>query len=133
MTDQELIDAFMDGSLPPSEVDHPLHIRLVWADLQRHPLPSVIDRQVEGLRKFTNQHGAQKKFHVTITWGFVLLIHQRLEEHGRQLDFAAFAEHNPDLMTYHPSPLAPYYTEETLQSELARRVFVLPDRGISLD
>lgn len=130
MHDDERVEAFMNGTLPPSEMSHPLHVRLVWADLQRHRLGLVIDRQVEGLRRFTERHGAQGKFHTTITLAFVLLIHERLETHGRHLSWDEFAARNPDLLSYRPSPLAPYYNEETLRSDKARRVFVLPDRGL---
>ena len=42
-------------------------------------------------------------------------------------DWGAFAAANPDLFVY-PSPLlGRLYRPETLESELARRVFVLPD------
>ncbi len=131
MIDQQLVDAFLDGSLPPSELDHPKHVRLVWADLRQHSLAMTLERQTEGLRRFVQQHGADEKFHATITWGFVLLVHERLERFGRHRPWREFAEHNADLLTYHPSPLAAYYKPETLRSELARKVFVLPDAGLA--
>lgn len=133
MTDQQLIDAFMDGSLPPESLGHAEHVRLVWADLHRHTLATVLERQTEGLRRFTQRHGADEKFHMTITWAFVLLVHQRLEHCGQDLSWEDFAALNADLLTYHPSPLTVYYKPQTLGSELARRAFVLPDRGLTVE
>ena len=40
-----------------------------------------------------------------------------------------FAARNADLLTWRPSVLSSYYRDETLRSDLARRVFVLPDRA----
>jgi hypothetical protein len=40
----------------------------------------------------------------------------------------AFQAANPDLFAFRPGILDTYYSKETLGSDLARRVFVLPDR-----
>jgi hypothetical protein len=47
---------------------------------------------------------------------------------GGGLDWEEFARANPDLLTWRPSVLDRYYTPETLGSELARSVFLLPER-----
>ena len=39
-----------------------------------------------------------------------------------------FVSQNPDLLTWRPSVLDRYYRPDTLQSERARRSFLLPDR-----
>lgn len=129
MTDQELLDGFMDGTLPPSEMHHTNHVRIVWADLSRCALEISLQRQLSGLRNFTRRHGAESKFHATITWAFVLLVHERMQRGPAEASWETFAAANADLMTYTPSPLDAYYTQETLRSDLARRVFVLPDRA----
>ena len=41
-----------------------------------------------------------------------------------------FAAGNPDLLTWNPSILDHYYEKETLSSDRARRIFVLPDRRV---
>ena len=56
-------------------------------------------------------------------------IRERMERGGAGRDFEEFEAANPDLTTWKPSILASYYREETLRSDLARRVFVLPDRS----
>jgi hypothetical protein len=40
--------------------------------------------------------------------------------------FEAFAARNPDLFAWKPSILDRYYDPETLRSDRARRVFVMP-------
>jgi len=47
---------------------------------------------------------------------------------GRQ-SWEEFVAANPDLFDWQNSILKTYYREETLRSELARRVFVFPDRN----
>ena len=51
-----------------------------------------------------------------------------MERLGRDRVWEEFAASNPDLMTWRPSVLERYYTSEALGSDLARRVFLLPDR-----
>ena len=41
----------------------------------------------------------------------------------------AFIAENEDLLRWKPSVIDSYYPAEVLQSELARRVFVLPTRA----
>lgn len=43
-----------------------------------------------------------------------------------------FATENKDLLKGRDHVLKEYYTDETLESELARKIFVLPDRSIAL-
>jgi hypothetical protein len=64
----------------------------------------------------------------TITWAYLLLINERMERGGRGRGWNEFAASNPDLLVWRPGVLDEYYTPETLESDLARRVFVLPDR-----
>jgi hypothetical protein len=58
----------------------------------------------------------------------MLLIAERLDG-ARHLTWTEFAHRNGDLLERQPSILARYYTEATLASDRARRVFVMPDRG----
>ena len=51
-----------------------------------------------------------------------------MERLGRDRVWEEFAASNPDLLTWRPSVLERYYTPEALGSDLARRVFLLPDR-----
>jgi hypothetical protein len=44
-------------------------------------------------------------------------------------DWDEFSRRNLDLLTWKDGILSRYYEEATLQSELARAVFVFPDKG----
>ena len=59
------------------------------------------------------------------------LVAERLDTTGADLDWGEFARRNADLLVWSPSILDRYYEPETLASDRARRVFVLPDRGLS--
>ena len=58
----------------------------------------------------------------------MLIINERVQRAGAALEWEEFASANPDLLTWRPSVLDRYYRPETLGSELARSVFLLPDR-----
>ena len=45
-------------------------------------------------------------------------------------DWEEFVLRNSDLLVWKGGILTRYYREETLRSELARTVFVLPDKGL---
>ena len=137
MTDAEFLASFEDSSLPNSAFHHRDHVRLAWLYLRRHSPLEALTRFADGLRRFATANGHPGLYHETITWAFLLLIRERMErgDHG---DTAAgsweeFAAANPDLLTWKPSVLDRYYRPETLGSELARRIFVMPDRAALAD
>jgi hypothetical protein len=43
-----------------------------------------------------------------------------------------FASNNSDLLTWTDSILKQYYRDETLSSDLARKIFLLPDKAPAL-
>ena len=135
-SDAEFIAAFESCSLPNTEFHHADHVRLAWLYLRELPLMEALEKFRGGLRRFAAHNGHPGLYHETITWAYLLLIHQRMQQERMQrgeaaADFASFRRLHPDLFTRKPSLLETYYRPETLGSELARRVFVLPDRGIT--
>jgi len=106
---------------------HEDHVRLAWICLRQAPLAEAAPRFIRLLRAFAAHQGADRLYHETITWAYLLLIQDRLTEMPQRHDWADLAERNPDLLAYRPSILPRYYREETLASERARRGFVMPD------
>ena len=90
-------------------------------------MPEALARFDVALRRFATENGAAGKYHATITTAFMLLIAERLES-ARDLTWTEFAARHPELLTRQPSILSRYYDADTLTSERARRVFVMPDR-----
>ena len=128
LADAALLRGFEDGTLPASAFHHRDHVRVAWLYLQTEPPLQALDRFAEGLKRFAAAHGQARLYHETITWAYLLLIRERMERAGAGATWEEFAAHNPDLLSWKPSILDRYYQPETLGSELARRVFVMPDR-----
>ena len=125
--DEDFVEAFENGTLPEGSFRHREHVRLAWFYLRRLPPSAALARFSDGLRRFAASLGKSGLYHETITWAYLLLIRERMER-GQQGSWSDFARANPDLLAWKPSILDRYYREETLRSEIARRVFVLPDR-----
>jgi hypothetical protein len=60
----------------------------------------------------------------------MILIAERSARCGDRSDWELFKTQNPDLFEPEQAVLKRYYREQTLQSDFARRVVVLPDRGL---
>jgi hypothetical protein len=126
MSDDDFVTAFERCAIAARDFHHADHVRLAWIYLKRHSLIEAIDRFTSSLRRFTAHHGAARRYHETITWAYLLLIHERMQR-GTADDWQGFRLANNDLLHWKPSVLERYYTPETLASEMARRTFVLPD------
>jgi hypothetical protein len=128
MNDRDFLAAFEAGTLPEDRFHHGDHVRAAWLLLQEEAPAAALDRFSSALKRFAAAKGKTRLYHETITWAYVLLINERVQRSGRRFDWKEFASANPDLLTWRPSILDRYYTSETLGSELARQVFLLPDR-----
>jgi hypothetical protein len=126
MTDDDFVRSFEACTLPNSAFHHRDHVRLAWIYLRRQPPLEALARFTDGLKRFAAFNGHPGLYHETITWAFLFLIHERMADGGEGETWEAFAARNPDLLTWKPSALDRYYDAETLQSERARRRFVLP-------
>jgi hypothetical protein len=124
VNDAEFARAFEACAIANTDFHHADHIRLAWIYLREHSLLAAIDRFSTSLRRFAAHHGVPGLYHETITLAFLLLIHERMNGESAFDDFRAA---NPDLFTWKPSVLDRYYRAETLASDQARRVFLLPD------
>ena len=126
MQDHEFIAQFQAGTL--AVFHHQEHVKMAWLYLQRDAVLEAMTKFSTDLKRFALIKGQPNLYHETITWGYLLLIHERMARGGKQ-DWEAFADANPDLLTWERSLLKTYYRPETLQSELARRVFIFPDHS----
>jgi hypothetical protein len=122
--DREFVAAFEDCTLPPEQFPHRAHVRLAWLYLREGSLLDALTRFVEGLKRYAGSLGAGGKYHETVTWAYMFLIHDRMARASFET-FEKFAAANPDLFN---GILEKYYRKETLSSDLARRVFVMPDQ-----
>jgi hypothetical protein len=128
MNDCDFLAAFEAGTLPEGSFHHRDHVRAAWLLLREESPAAALGRFSAALKRFAAARGKTRLYHETITWAYVLLINERVQRGSRPLGWEDFASANPDLLTWRPSVLDRYYTPETLESDLARRAFVLPDR-----
>jgi len=123
MNDREFVDAFERCDVP--SFHHRDHVRLAWIYLREQTPLIALARFITSLKRFATAKGNPRLYHETITWAYLLLIHERMDRTPSE-DFETFAAENADLLTWKPSILDHYYDRETLDSDLARRTFLMP-------
>jgi len=122
-----LVAGFEAGKIDADEFDHTAHVRLAWEYLQSTSLTDTLQRFTAGLRRLTARLGVPGKYHETVTGFLLLLIAERCQASGGS-DWTRFRAANPDLFGNVRGLLLRHYTPERLDSPLARRQFLLPDR-----
>ena len=127
MTDQELIEQFEDGTLPNEGFHHREHVRTAFLYLTKYPVLEALQIFSRTLRRFAEARGKPQLYHQTITWAYIFLIQERMARAGSKQSWEEFARDNPDLLVWKDGILTRFYRSETLTSELARTVFLLPD------
>ncbi|MGA7631634.1 MAG: hypothetical protein WCB11_12765 [Terriglobales bacterium] len=129
MTGDELIQQFEDGTTPAATFHHADHVRLAFEYLCRYSALDALRRFSAALQRFAAGQGKAQLYHETITWAYLLLIRERIARAGSVQTWEEFGERNADLLVWKGGVLAALYRQETLDSDLARHTFVLPDRG----
>ena len=124
MITEELLSRFESCTL--ADFHHADHVHVAWAMLRQAPLLDALARFTASLRRFAAAGGKPQLYHETITWAYMIVIHERMER-APVADWEEFARANADLLSWKPSVLDRYYRAETLASDTARRIFVLPE------
>jgi hypothetical protein len=130
MAGDQLIKQFEDGTTPPGTFHHVDHVRLAFEYLYCYPALEALEKFSAALRRFAAAQGKPQLYHETITWTYLLLIRERMARAGCSQTWEEFAERNPDLLIWKGGVLTTLYRQETLDSDLARHTFVLPDLGL---
>src|SRR5262249_50944733 len=79
LADTELADRFAALAIAAGDFRHREHIRLAFALLARHG--DFADAAVEFrrlLRAFAAHHGVPERYHETITWAYLAIVHERM-------------------------------------------------------
>lgn len=119
-----LVDAFVARRLDNRAFHHRDHVVVAYELLRRSDFVTATARYADTIRELAKAAGAPEKYNATITFAFMSLIAERMAttEHADADDFIAG---NPDLLS--GQPLNRWYAPERLRSDLARRVFLLPE------
>ncbi len=127
MSNEELICHFESGTIPANCFHHADHVRLAFAYLSLHPPLEALEKFVAALKRYANAIGRPSLYHETITYAYLFLIRERMAR-SAACGWDEFISRNSDLLVSKNGALSCYYHAETLQSELARTVFVLPHK-----
>jgi hypothetical protein len=128
MTGENLIAQFEAGTIPAATFHHAEHVRLAFEYLCRCSALDALERFSNGLKRFAAARGKAQLYHETITWGYLLLIRERMARAACAQTWPDFAQQNPDLLKWKGGILTTLYRRETLDSDLARHTFVMPDQ-----
>lgn len=126
MTDDEFLAALEGCTLPADAFRHRDHLRAAWFYLERMPFGAALDQMRATLRRYATSLGQPGRYHETVTVAYMSLV-QTHRELKPAADWENFMARNPELFA--PGLLGTYYDRATLESPLARRVFMLEPRS----
>jgi hypothetical protein len=129
LNNEELIRKFEDDADPSAPFHHADHVRLAFAYLCQYPVLKAMEKFSAALKRYASARGKTQLYHETITYAYLFLIRERMERGGYRV-WEDFERCNPDLLASKTGVLERYYKKETLDSELARSVFVLPEKHL---
>jgi DNA-binding Lrp family transcriptional regulator len=127
MTNEEIIRRFEADLVPEDSFHHADHVHLAFGYLSQYPPLEALERFCTALKRFATARGKPGRYHETITHAYFFLIRERMVRCAAA-DWDDFARANSDLLAWKNGILTRYYQESTLQSELARSVFLFPDK-----
>ncbi len=120
---EDELRAFDEGRVAPADFPHAEHLRFAFEILARCPFGEAAERFRRGLGHIVQQAGKPELYHATITVAFLALIAERRAT-SAALDWPTFIAANQDLLN--KDVLLRWYSQEQLQSRLARATFCLP-------
>jgi hypothetical protein len=123
-----LVEQFEAGTVDPATFGHREHLFVAWSYLKELSLEDALARYVKYLRALTIKLGAPQKFHATITWTFMILLHEAMQG-ARELSFESLLARHPELLE--KGTLLRLYTQEQLDSAEARARYVLPHQAFT--
>lgn len=115
------------GALDLAAFPHREHVRLAFEMLRRCAFGDAISRFSTALKALTAKAGKPEVYHETVTVAFLAVISERLAS-ARCESWGEFSAANPDLLA--KDCLSIWYDVDQLNSDIARRVFVLPRRAL---
>ena len=123
-SDRPILEHFLRGEIEAAAFRHADHVQVGFELLRAHDFSTAAHRFATTLKAMAARAGKPQAYHETISLAFLALIAERSA--ARAFDgFEDFADANPDLMD--KTVLERWYAPERLRSDIARRVFVLPE------
>ena len=130
MHTHDWVYAFEHRLVQPEAFRHADHVEAAWQFLQRFPLHEVLERYSAGIRAIAESVGKSDKYHETITWTLLFVIHDRIARAPATQTWEEFARENDDLFRWREL-LARYYRPSTLELPVARSRYLFPDASLT--
>ncbi len=124
MSEPSLLKAFLRGEIDHSAFRHADHVLVGFDMLRAHDFATAFCKITAGLKAVAARAGNPDAYHATITLAFLALIAER-SALGCFETAEDFVRGNPDVMD--KTVLERWYAPERLRSDIARRVFILPE------
>ncbi|MBV1911668.1 MAG: hypothetical protein KUG78_20415 [Kangiellaceae bacterium] len=129
LSDEQFISEFEAMTLEPQYFSHRGHIRISWLYLNQFNFDLACEKIEFGINRYATSLGAKDKFHCTLTRVLVVLIYGRMKKSSHK-SWQNFIINNSDLVNNAQELISEYYSEELINSELARKLFVKPDKNV---
>lgn len=123
-TPTEVVRAFEERRILGESLSHREHVMIGWHYARRDPSPQALADLARGIKELAAALGKHGLYHETLTWAWFALIRERVERVGADASWEEFAAASPDLLS--GAAIRDLYDPGTLDSPLARRVFLLP-------
>jgi hypothetical protein len=124
VTDDEFIAALELCTLSERDFGHAGHVRAAYLYLRAAGFAQALHKIQGAIRKYARSLERPDRYHETVTVAYLALICQALYERGDSGGWSAFSQDNPQLLER--GLLLQFYPQAQLESDLARRVFLLP-------
>jgi hypothetical protein len=128
MLNDPLVLAFEATTIDRTAFHHREHLYVAWCYLRAMPLEDALARYVRHLRQLAISLGAPQKFHATMTWAYLVLLREAMDQ-SPDASFDELLAKHPGLVDRRRGALDAYYERAQLDSDEARRRFVLPRRA----
>jgi len=123
---RELVRAFEEATILPSQFHHCAHIAVALTYLAEAPLDDATVRMRQTLQKFTQRHGVNV-YHETVTRFWMKLLDHLATTHYR--DMPLWRRINLIVERWIAAdPIAAHYSRSVISSHAARESWIAPDR-----
>jgi hypothetical protein len=123
----EIVRAFEERRTLRGSLNHREHVMIAWHYARTRPGTEGLAELARGIRELAVALGKTDLYHETLTWAWFSLIRERVERLGPAASWEEFEAASADILS--GRALDALYERATLDSPLAKRVFLLPDRA----
>lgn len=124
---EDVVRAFEERRTLTGSLSHREHVMIAWHYARTRPAPQALVELVRGIQELAVALGKEGLYHETLTWAWFSVIRERVERIGVNASWEEFAAASEDILS--GRALDAYYDRTILDSELARRVFLMPHAG----